>query len=179
MKDSVLMVDDEPGVLSALLRTLRMEFRDEVYLETCADPVRAVQRLKERAFDVVMSDFRMPAMTGIEFLRKVSELQPNAMRIIVSASVDAQTVMNVVNQVGVFRYIVKPWQGEELIAGVRQALAQAHVQREQRKLADAMRVQRGEISRGDAEMRRLEELAPGITRVEWGPNGEVLMPPLE
>ena len=67
---------------------------------------------------------------------------------------------------------------ELLIEDVRSALAQSLANREQRKLADAMRVETGDLERGEAERRRLEELEPGLTQVEWGPNGEVLMPPL-
>lgn len=175
---SILMLDDEPHVLSALRRTLRSPLGDQVTMETHTDPYAALVRAGERTFDLVMSDFRMPMMDGIQFLRFVRSLQPDALRMIVSASTEINGVMSAINDIGVFRYIVKPWTTELLIEDVKAALAHSQATREQRILADAMRVETGQLGRDEAERRRLEELEPGLTQVEWGPNGEVLMPSL-
>ena len=175
---SILMLDDEPHVVAALRRALRSPLGDTVTLETFTDPHSALARVGEHAFDLVMSDFRMPVMDGIQFLRFVRELQPGAVRMVVSASTELNGVMSAINDVGVFRYVVKPWTTELLVEDVRAALATAAAAREQRRLADEARVYNGDMGATEAERRRLEEMEPGITQVAWGPGGEVLMPTL-
>lgn len=178
MKPSILLVDDEPGVLASLQRVLRLHLRDRARFELFSDTRLALLRAKEHAFDVVISDFRMPGQDGVAFLGEVHLIQPHAVPMIVSGAADASTLMRAVNEARVFRYILKPWNDSELVESVSAALNHAHAQREQRQLADAMRVQRGDLSTGEAERRRLEAIEPGITHVNWGDNGEVLMPPL-
>lgn len=172
----VLLLDDEPHVIAALKRVLRAGFGTALRVEATVDPEEALALLRTMPFDLVISDFRMPLMSGTEFLQLVRSLQPEAVRIILSASTDGQTLMQAVNDAEVFRYLSKPWVEADLLVQVRQALDRAAQMRHERELADATRVQFGTISAADMERRRLEALEPGITHVEWGPNGEVLMP---
>lgn len=174
----VLLLDDEHNVLNALRRLLRQHFRpDELGIEVAVDPFAALSRMHAVPFALVISDFRMPAMNGLEFLTRARDVQPHAVRIVLSASSDFDTIMRAVNEIEVFRYLAKPWT-DELIDHVRQALARSVLAHAERELADAMRLQRGELTAADLELRKLEELEPGITQVNWGPNGEVLMPDL-
>jgi two-component system probable response regulator PhcQ len=181
---SILCLDDEPNVVSALRRTLRRPLGELVTLECFTDPHAALTRIGEHRFDLVMSDFRMPLMDGVQFLRFVRELQPSAVRMIVSASTEISGVMSAINEVGVFRYVVKPWTTDLLIEDVQSALEHSATLREQHRLAEAMRLHSREVAPMaaidpiEAERRRLEELEPGLTHVNWGPNGEVLMPTL-
>lgn len=172
----IMLVDDEPHVLAALRRVLRAHFVTEAVIETFDDPTRALDHLHDHAADVVVSDFRMPQMSGIDFLHRVRELQPHAVRLILSASYDFEIIQKAVNEVEVFRYLAKPWVDAEVVEQICLALERSEHQRQQRELADAMRVQRGDLSATENERRRLEELEPGITQVEWGPNGEIVMP---
>lgn len=178
MKASILLVDDEPNVLAALHRALRVPLRDLARIESFSDTQLALARVRERAFDVVVSDFRMPLQDGVSFLRDVRGIQPQAVPMIVSGSADVSTLVRAVNDAQVFRYILKPWDDEELIRDVKLALERAQTGKEESALADAMRVQQGQLPALEAERRRLEAQEPGLTHVEWGPNGEVLMPPL-
>lgn len=172
----ILLLDDEASVLASLQRVLRPALGAEVAIETTVDPEAALGRLREAAFDVVVSDFRMPLITGSEFLGLVRAVQPHAIRMILSASSDSATIVHALNEVEVFRYLIKPWDEGELIGQFRQALARADELRHDRELADIARVQFGELSPAEAERRRLEALEPGITQVERGPQGEVLAP---
>lgn len=172
----ILLVDDEPHVLSALKRVLRARFAGEASVEVQSDPIVALTRVRDTAFDVVVSDFRMPQMTGIEFLQQVRQLQPHAVRLILSASYEFETIQRAVNEVEVYRYMAKPWSDVDVVVQIGAALEKAELTRQERQLADDMRVQRGALTPTERERRRLEELEPGITRVEWGPGGEVLMP---
>ncbi|WP_367849247.1 response regulator [Rhodoferax sp. WC2427] len=172
----ILLLDDEHHVLSAIKRVLRAGFGDSLRVEETTDPERALLRLKEVAFDVVVSDYRMPLMTGTEFLSLVRSIQPYAVRMILSASSDFETVMRAVNDVEVFRYLAKPWSDREFVDHVRQALERSAQTQHERDLADIGRQQFGAMSASEVELRRLEALEPGLTHVEWGPDGEVLGP---
>lgn len=158
----VLIVDDELPVLHALRRLLQRHFRpQQLGVELCDDPLQALQRLHEMHFDVLISDYRMPRLDGVSLLARARELDPRTVRLMLSAAADFGTVLAAVNRAGVFRYIPKPWSDAQLLHDVREAL-----------MFDPCAVP----SADELERRRLEALEPGITQVEWGPNGEVLMP---
>jgi len=158
----LLIVDDEVPVLHALRRLLQRHFQPpELGVELCADPLHALRRLGEARFDVIMSDYRMPSMDRMTLLVRAKELDPRAVRMMLSAAADFGTVLDAVNRAEVFRYIPKPWHEPQLLADLHAALA-----------FDPCAIP----SADELERRRLEALEPGITEVEWGPNGEVLMP---
>lgn len=173
----IVLVDDEINLLQALRRTLQRGLGDgEHYvIELFSDPCEALKRAAEVSFDLVLSDYRMPQMNGVRFLKALRELQPDCMRLILSASTDFGALMSAVNEAEVMRYLVKPWSDEELVATVQEALTRHDETREDRRLADEMRLQQGEVSAEEFERRRLEAEEPGITRVNWGPDGSVLL----
>lgn len=119
----ILVLDDEPAVLGAMRRTLRLAFHDEIEIETFDDPEAAVLRAGTQDFDVVISDYRMPGLNGADVLQLVKGLQPAAVRIVVSATTDPADVIAAVNRAEVFRFLPKPWQGELLVGTVRAAFA--------------------------------------------------------
>ena len=157
----LLIVDDEVPVLHALRRLLQRHFKTQLGVELCTDPLHALQRLHEARFDVIISDYRMPRLDGVTLLVRARELDPRAVRMMLSAAGDFGTVLEAVNRAEVFRYIPKPWHEPQLLADLHAALA-----------FDPSTFP----SPDELERRRLEALEPGITQVEWGPNGEVLMP---
>lgn len=162
----ILLVDDEMNVLHALQRGLRQIFmEDEIIIEICTDPIEAANKLGVTEYDCVISDFRMPRMDGIDFLRIAKEIQPDTVRIMLSASTESQTVVEAVNEAEVFRYLTKPWDALELSEKIRSAFAHR----------DALNGERAQaISPQEAEAERLENMEPGITKVNWGPGGAVI-----
>ena len=169
----ILLLDDEVNVLHALQRTIKLMQGLDLRMELFTDPQQALQRSAEIGFDIVMSDFRMPAMNGVDFLKQVKVRQPDAVRLMLSASSDFETVVNAVNEAEVFRYISKPWLAAELEEVIRLALARREQILGDRHLADEVRMQRGELTPQELEAKRLEEEEPGITKVKWGPDGSV------
>ncbi|TWI45457.1 two-component system response regulator FixJ [Pseudoduganella flava] len=120
----ILLVDDEVNVLRALQRSLRPAFPPELaMIETFTDPQAALHRCEQVPFDVVVSDYRMPGMNGLELLAGAKALQPEAVRLMLSATSDFDVLLDALNNVRIFRYIQKPWNDDELRAVLREALA--------------------------------------------------------
>lgn len=175
----MLIVDDEKPVLHALSRVVHRQFGSAVELACTTLPDQALRWAAERPFAVVVSDLRMPAHDGLRLLQEVAALQPHAVRLLLTGAADFASAQRAVNQVGVFRYLTKPWDDHELAAHLRAALLEHSELRRRVCQAEAWARSSGQLSPQEAERHRLESMEPGITRVEWGPLGEVLMPPLE
>lgn len=121
MKPSILLVDDEPNVLSALKRQLRSGF--DVHTET--DPEMALIELGQRkSFAVIVSDYRMPQMNGIEFLKRVKEICPETTRMILTGYADLENAISAVNDGHVFRFLTKPCDNAVLIENIKEAVNQ-------------------------------------------------------
>ncbi|MEJ2347052.1 MAG: response regulator [Gammaproteobacteria bacterium] len=161
----LMLVDDEPLMLKALKRVLATDGRD---IETYTDPHAALRRLRTTPFDLILSDYRMPGMDGVQLLSAVRELQPESVRMVLSGYADLDAVMGAINEAGIVRFLSKPWQDHELQASVEHALLYRDMLMENRRLADQVRAQR-------RELQRLEELHPGLTRVDWGDDGSILI----
>lgn len=179
----ILILDDEPGILQALRRLLRVapcvygQQHFELEIETFSSARAALERARHTPFDLFLTDYRMPEMDGVSFLKAAKALQPDACRLILSGYADLNALLRAVNEVGIDRFIGKPWNDYELVAAIAQALAHRELMLENRRLADLMRLDIGDLSPADLEARMLESVEPGITRVSWGPDGSVLLEP--
>ena len=173
----LMLVDDEENILRALRRTLMVndgsayQFNVEIF----SSPKAALHRADEIKFDLVLSDYRMPEMDGVQFLRQFRDKQPDAARLVLSGYADLEGIIGAINEAQIFRFIPKPWHDADLRVTLTQALAYHALLTENRHLADRVREQQGKLSRQEMELRRLEHENPGITKVNWGPNGEVLL----
>jgi len=117
----------------------------------------------------------MPVMDGVTFLTRIKELQPDAALILLSANADIEGVARAINDVGICRFLSKPWIDAQLKAAVADALKTQALLLENRRLADEVRLQQGVISKQEIELKRLEATSPGITRVRWSEDGGVLL----
>ncbi len=172
----ILLLDDEQNVLLALQRSLKNIAKEwDMKIELFHAPKDALQRLSDTAFDFIISDYHMPEMNGIQFLSIAKEMQPDAIRLMLSASAEFKTILSAINDAEVFRYIAKPWNQEELLETIQLARARRQQIVEDHQLADELRVQRGMMTPQEQEIKRLEETEPGITKVKWGPDGSVLL----
>lgn len=174
-----LLLDDEPLVLKALQRVLTASAAPgslpQLQLDLCSDPAEALAKARHVSYDFVIADYRMPLMSGVEFLRQLRAIQADTVRIILSGHADLEGIIGAINLGGIHRFIAKPWNNDELIAVLAEELANREARRENERLADALRVERGSLSAEELERRRLEALEPGITQVNWGPDGSVLL----
>src|SRR5271168_2129665 len=115
----ILIVDDEEIVLVALRDTL---LREGYKVVASPHAVHALSILKERQFSVVLTDQQMPLVTGLEFLAQVKQIQPDATRILITAVLSLSTVIDAINKGEIYRFVVKPWLREELLATVKNAV---------------------------------------------------------
>lgn len=115
----LLVVDDEPEVLSSIHDLLRLEYE----VITCGGGAGAMEiLLSTEEIHAILSDQRMPGMSGVELLREAEALRPETTRLLFTAHADIHAVIDAINQGRVFRYLAKPWDPEELRAVVRQAV---------------------------------------------------------
>lgn len=177
----VLIVNDEPSILKALQRLLRAVpcsyggHQFELDVSTSSSPLAALELVRKEEFDLFISDYRMPEMDGIEFLKAASAIRPDAARLILSGYADLNALVRAVNEVGIDRFIGKPWNDYDLLSAIGQALAHRELLQENRQLADLLRFEMGDKSAEELEAERLERLEPGITQVNWGPDGSVIL----
>jgi response regulator RpfG family c-di-GMP phosphodiesterase len=115
----ILVVDDEEIVLVALRETLR---REGYQVETTTDALRALEMVRQEQYAVIITDQMMPLLSGLEFLAQVKQIQPDATRILITAVLSLGTVIDAINKGEIYRFIVKPWLREELLATVRNAV---------------------------------------------------------
>jgi DNA-binding NtrC family response regulator len=119
----VLVVEDDSFVRSTLTTTLECEHFEVV---GCANPIEALRQLSLREFAVIISDHRMPGMTGLAFLAECRRLCPNTPRILLTAVLELNTVMAALNHGGeICRFMSKPWRREDLVSAVRSAALRA------------------------------------------------------
>lgn len=118
MNYKILIVDDEP----ANLRILDRLFRSEHTVITAESGTEALELLAMHDFAVIISDQRMPAMTGIDFLKKAAEMRPQTVRIILTGYTDINALVEAINSGVVYKYVSKPWVNEDLRQTVTRAL---------------------------------------------------------
>lgn len=167
----ILLVDDEENVLKALKRLLRGEFE----VETFTNPLDALGRLEEAPFDMVISDYRMPQMDGVVLLKQVRHMQPNAARMILSAYTDLSALLGAINDAQIYRFVSKPWNDQELLVTLHQALEHRDLLLENQRLADQVREQQGIISRQEVALKDLEREHPALTRVKRDADGAIIL----
>ena len=108
----LVIVDDEEMVLASLRSFLTLETDYE--LLTFDSPLKALESIRENRIDLVISDYLMPEMTGIEFLLEVKKLQPYATRVLLTGYADKENAIRAINEVNLYQYIEKPWNNEDL-----------------------------------------------------------------
>ncbi len=134
-KYNILLVDDEEDNLALLYRTLRGSYN----LDKSTSPLKAIDMLDEKHYELVISDHKMPEMDGVEFLKKVLEKSPSTMRILLTAYSDANILIDAINYAKIYRYIKKPYNPDELQLIVSSALEYYQLKHDNDKLIDDLK----------------------------------------
>ena len=164
-KHVVLVVDDEVAVRNALVRTLRKE---PWRVLVAASAREGLSILGETKVDLVISDHRMPEMTGLDFLKRVRAEYPDTVRIMLTGQADMDTVIAAINEGEIYRFITKPWNDEDLRITLRIALSQLDLERENRRLLS-------ELKKHDSFLARLEKAHPGLFEVKRDERGAIVI----
>ncbi len=109
-KTSLLFVDDEP----LILQSLEILFHRDYNVITCTEPKKALNIVRQEKISVIVSDQRMPGLTGVELLREIKDISPQTIRILLTGYSDLQAIIDSVNVGEIFRYINKPWRINKL-----------------------------------------------------------------
>ena len=153
MQHTILLVDDEEPITAALARVLR---RDDLRILVTNLPAQALEILANEAVHVVLTDQRMPEMSGVELLTQIRERYPDTVRIVLSGHADLDAVIDAVNRGAVYKYLTKPWDNDALRATVHEAF---HHHELQQQKAGLLR----EIVLANQQLTQLnQELAQGL-----------------
>ncbi len=153
-KYDVLVVDDEPANLQKLKRTLHGEFT--VY--EAGGGEEALQILRRQPVAVIITDQRMPGMSGVELLRKAIEVCPDSVRIILTGYTEVEDLMDAINQGHVHRYITKPWEPFALKEAVKRELESWELRRENERLAGELQTANAMLSRENFSLKQEVEV---------------------
>src|SRR2546423_10713386 len=138
----ILVVDDEQDNLDAF----RFNFRKTFDILTASGGAEALQILEDKEVAVVVTDQRMPRMTGVELLREVRARQPDAVGIILTAFTDVDVLIEAINLGQIYRYITKPWDAKEVRGVLTQAIERYHLRRENTRLQEQLRQYAGYLT---------------------------------
>lgn len=173
MPHVILFVDDELDVLALLRRTFTAA--DGYHALTAPSGEEALRILAEREVDLLVTDQRMPGMTGVELLEQARRLQPDLCAILLTAYTDPRDIVDAINRGEVYRYVVKPWESTDLRQTVVRALEQVYLKKERARLLDdaerrlvaleaASEIAR-EVGAADGHARLLERVVERLPRI--------------
>jgi PAS domain S-box-containing protein len=140
---TLLLVDDEENILASLRRSLR---RGGYRIITAPSAVEGLQRLAENEVDVIVSDQRMPGLTGVEFLRRAKELYPETIRMVLSGYTELQSITDAINEGAIYKFLTKPWEDDLLRANIDEAFRQKEMVDHNRRLDREVRTANLELA---------------------------------
>lgn len=126
-QSTVMIVDDEDMVITSVRAFLQLETDYNITGFTAPD--KAAEYLRTNPVDVVVSDYLMPKMTGLQLLAKAKELQPEAARVLLTGHADKQSAIQAINDVGLFQYLEKPWDNAQLLLVINSAIERTNLLR--------------------------------------------------
>lgn len=155
----ILYVDDDKLLTSTFLTLMKVEgFNDVVVFN---EPKKAIDYLKTETPDLIISDFLMPEMNGLEFLREAKKLYPEVSMILLTAYADKENAIKTINEIGVYKYIEKPWDNDDLIMNIKNGIERSHLLADLREKIDELEKAKAQLTRYSEN---LEELVAERTK---------------
>ena len=147
-KETVMIVDDEEMVLTSIASYLDLE--TDYNIVTFTSVKEALEHVENNNIDLVISDYLMPEMDGIEFLSKVRTIKPEVPRIILTGYADKENAIKAINEVGLFQYIEKPWDNNDLKIIIRNGIEKQQLMKDLKEKID-------EINQAYSELQSLHK----------------------
>ena len=166
-KHTILIVDDEEMILKSIFRVLR---NDNYQILTAQSGGEGFAVLKQYDVHLVISDQKMPGMNGLDFLKRVKIDYPQILTIMLTGHAELEIAMEAINEAGVYKFILKPWNDDDLKVTVRRALEALELICERDSLLQQVKVQ-------DACLQDLEKEFPGISKIERDEDGYIILDP--
>src|SRR4051812_22179833 len=158
---TLLVVDDEVDVLESLRHLFHRKYR----VLTASSGADAVELLRQHDVHLILSDQRMPGMSGDVFLGHARRMQPDAIRMLFTGYADIQAVINAVNEGNIFRYILKPWDAADLEATIRQAAEQYELLAERKRLIAELQGANAKLTRANQELAEAGQIKSAFIEV--------------
>lgn len=162
---TILTIDDEPEILSSLNRLLRREYR----VLAANSAAEGIELLKQHEVHIILTDQRMPEMEGMEFLDAIKGDYPDAIPMLLTGYADLDSVIAAINTGNIYRYLVKPWNPEELLAAIREACKKYDLLVQNRQLAQTLRAANIEleerVKERTAKLERTNDLIATLSQV--------------
>jgi diguanylate cyclase (GGDEF)-like protein/PAS domain S-box-containing protein len=140
---TLLLVDDEENIVAALRGLLRVE---GWLVLSASSAEQALQLMARHEVDVILSDQRMPGMTGVELLRRARQLYPNTIRLVLSGYTELQSITDAINEGAIYKFLAKPWDDEQLRAHLREAFALKEMADQNRRLDQEVQTANRELA---------------------------------
>lgn len=154
-RPTVLLVDDEDSILSSLKRLLRREAYEVL---TANGGQAGLDELARRRVDVIVSDQRMPGMSGVEFLHQAKELYPDTVRMVLSGYADLQSITDAINEGAIYKFLSKPWDDEMLKSEIGEAFRRKALHDENKRLTEQVRETNAALVRVNAQLQEALEV---------------------
>jgi len=150
----ILCVDDEENVLKALKRLF---FDDDYEIITAASAEEGLKILEKGSVHIVISDYRMPNMSGVDFLKEVRIHWPDTVRIVLSGYADVSSIISAINEGQIYKFIPKPWNDSELKVTVSNAIERYFLYKKNRELTLELKEKNEELTRLNVELEKMLE----------------------
>lgn len=151
----IVVVDDEKIVTSAFKTLLKVEgFSDAHFFNS---PKEALEFLKENQPDLVISDFLMPEMNGLEFLSEVKKMYPEVSKILLTGYADKENAIRAINEIGLYRYIEKPWSNDDLIINIKNGIERSYLLSELRQKISELEDAKKELEKYSHNLEQIVE----------------------
>lgn len=151
----ILYVDDDKLLTSTFSTLMKVEGFSDVVIYN--DPREALEYLKLEAPDIIISDFLMPEMNGLEFLKEAKKLYPETSMVLLTAYADKENAIKTINEIGVYKYIEKPWDNDDLIMNIKNGIERSHLLADLRDKIEKLEIAQGELKKYSEKLEELVE----------------------